>query len=66
MIKNFIKYFLASIISCIAIFVPMILYDVIKNLGLKNPVTVVLIVIFSFELSVIIVQIEKLIKLWER
>lgn len=66
MIKDFIKYFLASIISCIAIFVPMILYDAIKNLGLKNPVTVVLIVIFSFELSVIIVQIEKLIKLWER
>lgn len=66
MIKDFIKYFLASIISCIAIFVPMILYDAIKNLGLKNPVTVVLIVIFSFELSVIIVQIEKLIKLWEK
>lgn len=66
MIKTFIKYFLASIISCIAIFVPIILNDAIRNLGLRHPVTAVLIVIFAFELSVLIVQIEKLIKLWEK
>lgn len=66
MIKDFIKYFLASIISCIAIFVPMLLDNAIRNLGLRHPVTAVLIVIFAFELSVLIVQIEKLIKLWEK
>lgn len=66
MIKDFIKYFLASIISCIAIFVPMLLDNAIRNLGVRHPVTAVLIVIFAFELSVLIVQIEKLIKLWEK
>lgn len=66
MIKDFIKYFLASIIICIAIFVPMLLDNAIRNLGLRHPVTAVLIVIFAFELSVLIVQIEKLIKLWEK
>lgn len=66
MIKDFIKYFLASIISLMAIFVPMLLDNAIRNLGLRHPVTAVLIVIFAFELSVLIVQIEKLIKLWEK
>lgn len=66
MIKDFIKYFLASIISLMAIFVPMLLDNAIRNLGLRHPVTAVLIVIFAFELSVLIVQIEKIIKLWEK